>query len=126
MDIAVKKKAGVCHMAVSGEITIYEAPKLKKRLVNHLRKCKELEINLSQVSEIDTAGFQLLMLAKQESNRLDKPLRLVAHSEATLEVLDTYRLAGFFGDQLVIAAESDNSKRAARTKTQQKTEVGKS
>lgn len=84
-------------------MTIYHAAELKAPLLDSIARCREMEINLSEVVEMDTAGFQLLLLAKREAVRAGKSLRLVAHSPATLEVLDLYNMASYFGDPVVIS-----------------------
>jgi len=61
-----------------------------------------MEVSLAGVSEMDTAGFQLLVLAKREAARLGRPMRLVEHSPATLEVMDLLNMAAYFGDPVVI------------------------
>lgn len=100
--IAHEVSNGVCRIRVEGEMTIYHAHELKQGLLDGLNHCAEIEINLSGVSEIDTAGFQLLVLAKREAARSGRPLRLVGHSPATLEVMDLYHMAAYFGDPVVI------------------------
>ncbi len=96
---------GVCRALLSGEMTIYHAAELKPALLDCIARCREIEFNLSEVVEIDTAGFQLLLLAKREAARVGKPLRLVAHSPATLEVLDLFNMASYFGDPVVISGQ---------------------
>ena len=59
-------------------------------------------MNLSAVTELDTAGVQLLMLAKRTAQKQQGQLRLVGHSAAVLEVFDLLHLAAYFGDDLVI------------------------
>ena len=107
MEISLSENAGTCLLDINGEMSIYEAEELKEKLLGALDKCQNLEINLSQVSEIDTVGFQLLVLAKREAERNNKTLQLVAHSEATLDVIDTYHMAAYFGDATVIPAAND-------------------
>ena len=63
-----------------------------------------LELDLAHVAEMDTAGFQLLALAKRESLRLNHTLRIVGHSAAVREVIEFLNMAAFFGDPLVITA----------------------
>ena len=94
---------GVCRASVTGEMTIYHAAEMKEVLLPCVARCREMEINLSGVIEMDTAGFQLLLLAKREAAAAGKPLRLVAHSPATLEVLDLFGMASYFGDPVVIS-----------------------
>ena len=95
---------GVYRVKVEGEMTIYQALELKQGLMQCLHDCTEMEVSLAGVSEIDTAGFQLLVLAKREAARLGRSLRLVEHSPATLEVMDLFNMAAYFGDPVVIQA----------------------
>jgi anti-anti-sigma factor len=106
MPIQVETNNGLAHLHVEGDMTIYTAAECKEALARSLRDCGEIEINLSGVEEMDTAGFQLLLLAKREAERHGKSLRLVEHSPATLEVLDTYDMAAFFGDPVVIPSQA--------------------
>ena len=85
-------------------MTIYHAAIQKKALIDALNASARLEIDLSAVGEIDTAGFQLLVLVKREAQRLGKQAHIVAHSEAVRELLDFYNMAAEFGDPLLIPA----------------------
>ena len=103
MSITIETDNGICRAIVSGEMTIYHAAEMKEALSPCVANCREVEINLSEVTEMDTAGFQLLLLAKREASSAGKSLRLVAHSAATLEVLDMFGMASYFGDPVVIS-----------------------
>ncbi|HLA29420.1 MAG TPA: STAS domain-containing protein [Pseudomonas sp.] len=103
MTIRVEMKNGLCLLRIEGEMSIYTAAELKSQLLPHLGLSGELEIDLSQVSELDGAGLQLLLLAKREAARAGATLHLSWHSRAVLEVFDLCNLAGFFGDPLVIS-----------------------
>lgn len=94
--------------ALEGDLTIYNAMEVKASLLDYLRVADEVELDLSQVCEIDSAGVQLLMLAKHESVRRDKTLRLVSHSRAVLDIFELYNLAAFFGDPLLISHTGKN------------------
>ena len=102
MQISAKKKKGVAILHIEGEMTVNTAAKLKKELMKHMAKPCEREIVLSEVSEMDTAGIQLLVLAKREAILNNTPLRLTDHSPAVLGVIDTYNLAAYFGDPIWI------------------------
>lgn len=102
MTISVKKKKGLEILHVECDMTIGKAIALKKDLVKLIAKPCEREIDLTEVSEMDTAGIQLLLLAKREAIRQNKPLRLTNHSSAVLGVIDTYNLAAYFGDPIWI------------------------
>ena len=62
-----------------------------------------MEINLANISEIDTAGLQLLILIKREAAQASKTLSFVMHSKAVLEILELANLTTVFGDQVVLA-----------------------
>ncbi|MBL8485847.1 MAG: STAS domain-containing protein [Rhodocyclaceae bacterium] len=94
------------RVSIERNMTIYEAESLKEELVDAVHGAPDgLELDLSRVAEMDTAGFQLLVLAKNESRRLERPLAIVAHSPAVLDVIEFYNMLAFFGDPVVIAAE---------------------
>jgi anti-anti-sigma factor len=92
----------VSQLAPEGELTIFTAADLKAQLVAALETSPELEINLSQISEMDSAGLQLLIAAKNECQAKNGSLRLTGHSPAVMEVLDICNMAAFFGDPVVI------------------------
>ena len=102
MAISTKKKKGMVILHIEGDMTINTAAALKKELMKLVAKPCEREIDLSEVSEMDTAGMQLLLLAKREAIRQNMPLRLTGHSRAVLGVIDTYNLAAYFGDPIWI------------------------
>ncbi len=96
--------AGV--LKIEGELTIFRALELKPAL---LADPAPTEIDLSAVTEIDTAGVQLLMLAKRTALEAKRELRLVAHSAAVIEVFELLNVAAYFGDHLVMDS-SEKSK----------------
>lgn len=104
MTISVKETQGNrCRVAAHGAMTIYEAPADRRALLVALSTADEMEVDLSEVSEMDTAGMQVLVLLKREARAAGKTVRLTAHSPATLEVIDRFNLASYFGDPVVIS-----------------------
>ena len=94
-------------LSLTEDLTIYHALEQKHRLLDALSSADELELDLMQVGEIDTAGLQLLILLKKEAQRAGKRVAIVAHSQAVRSVIDFCNLAAELGDPLVIpAAES--------------------
>jgi anti-sigma B factor antagonist len=80
-------------VALAGAMTIYQAVQGKALLLGALDAAPaDLEIDLSGVLEIDSAGLQLLAMVKREAASRGKGVRLVAHSPAVAEVFDCYRL----------------------------------
>ena len=85
-------------------MTIYKALSLKQPLLDPLAKATELEVDLSGVGEMDSAGFQLLVLLKREAATAGKQVSFSGHSPAVMRVLDLYNMASYFGDPLVITS----------------------
>lgn len=98
----------VGRLTLSADLTIYNAIEAKHQLIDAVQAAQTLELDLAQVGEMDTAGFQLLVLAKRESQKLGRTLRIVAHSPAVREVIEFYNMVAFFGDPLVITAAERN------------------
>ncbi len=96
--------AGVTHLAIHDEMTIYTVLTQKNALENYLNSAVALQINLAAVTEIDSAGLQLLIWLKQVALDKNIKLQLVSHSEAVVETLELLNLTPFFGDPVVISA----------------------
>lgn len=84
------------------EITIYTVSELKDALSPLIYRGGELELDLAAVSEIDSAGLQLLLAAKKTAVQQGSLLKLVWHSNAMLELLELCQLTVFFGDPTLI------------------------
>ncbi|WP_377703717.1 lipid asymmetry maintenance protein MlaB [Pseudoduganella sp. UC29_71] len=91
---------------IEGELTIYRAAELKDALLAAVNHSPVLEVDLAGVTDIDTAGVQLLMLAKRSALQLQRQVRLVSHSPAVLEVFELLDLGAWFGDPLLMAADT--------------------
>jgi anti-sigma B factor antagonist len=98
-------EGGLCHIAVNGEMTIYAALELKNEFLSALAQGEAVELNLGGVSEIDSAGLQLLVMAKTEAQARGKTLSITGHSPAVLEILDLCDLEGYFGDTVLIHSQ---------------------
>ncbi len=92
-------------LVLEGALTIYRAQELKEQLLGALHDNPELQLDLSQVTEMDSSGLQLLYLAKREATRANQALRIVAHSDAVREVIDLCNLNAWFGDPTLIPAQ---------------------
>jgi anti-sigma B factor antagonist len=75
-------------LAIEGKLTLITLAELKTSLLAFLRTGDELKINLSKVSEFDSAGFQLLIQIKRKAAQSGKKLRFeyqgLVRSEAGL------------------------------------------
>lgn len=82
---------------VKGPMTIYECVEIKRELTESLAQAQALHIDLSAVDEMDTAGLQLLLLARREATRQGKEARLIGVSAESQEVLDRYQAGPYLG-----------------------------
>ena len=84
-------------LRIEGELTIYHAAELKQMLLPLPSGNDAIELDLSRVSEIDSAGVQLLLLARREASRAGREWRLGATSPAVDEAFALLDLHGHFG-----------------------------
>ncbi|MBI5886084.1 MAG: STAS domain-containing protein [Deltaproteobacteria bacterium] len=96
MDFNVKKTDGVVNISFAGEFTIYAAADIKARLVESLGQGRMLDVDLEGVTEMDTSGVQLLILARREADMLGKGFRVSRCGEAAAAAIDVYNLREFF------------------------------
>jgi anti-anti-sigma regulatory factor len=99
-------------LRIEGELTVFRATDLKRAL---LASPPPLEIDLSAVTEFDTAGLQLLMLARMTACAAQRPLRLLAPSAAVREVFELLNVSDFFRDPPPSACVAARAEGAART-----------
>jgi len=79
-------------LRVSGEMTIYHAEAMKAGVLGALMgEARVSAIDLSAVSEFDTSGLQVLLVARRLGEDRGTPLKLVNASSA---VEETARLLG--------------------------------
>ena len=97
-------KQTVSRLSLKEDLTIYNAAAQKAQLLQAIDASSALDVDLAQVGQVDTAGVQLLLLAKREAERRGKAMAIVAHSDAVREVIDFCNLAAWFGDPVVITA----------------------
>src|ERR1700691_172575 len=89
---------------IEGEMTIYRAAELKQTLLMPIVESAVVEFDLSKVTELDSAGVQLLMLARRTAQARHCELRLVAHSPVVRDVIELLDLGSYLGNAQVIAA----------------------
>lgn len=92
------------RLCLTENLTIYQAEALKAQLLQALAAGPELELDLSQVGDMDTAGLQLLIMLKREAQQQGKQLSFQGHSPAVRSVIDFCNLAAEFGDPLYLTA----------------------
>ena len=73
-------------------MTIYSAAEIKDRMLAAAAGGKPVALDLTAISEFDSAGVQLLALLQ----RVCTAVRIAGTSECVRELLDLYRLSGRF------------------------------
>lgn len=99
----IEKNAAGSRLRIEGEMIVSSAAAIRDEILAALPACSgdDLEVDLSGVSEIDTAGLQIMLQIKRKCGAR---LRLVNHSPAVLQILDLSNLGALFGDPVVIRA----------------------
>lgn len=99
MPVTVKKNNGLCSIVIDGGMNIYTISDIKKEMFESFHDCQSLELDLTGVTEMDTAGFQLLLLAKREAHLADKGFGMTGISEAASAVIGIYNMTAIFNRQ---------------------------
>lgn len=90
-------------LTLPAEQTIYQAPALQQQLAEALRQHPDLALDLSQVSDIDCAGAQVLLWLQAMLQQDGRPLRLVRPSQPVCSFLQLMGL-----EQLQACVEHDD------------------
>jgi anti-sigma B factor antagonist len=97
MSISAHRDGDVLNIRVSGEMTIYNARELKKGLATHLFAAKDLVMDLTEVSEMDTAGLQLIVLAMKESMSSGGRFKVASLSRPAERIITLFDMSEFLG-----------------------------
>lgn len=105
MSVAsIKEEQGRIVIALAGEIDLENAGEVRKALLNALKQKKDLLIDLSAVSYIDSSGIASLVEGLQVARKQKNDLWLVAVSARALRVLELARLDKVFTIHTDVAA----------------------
>lgn len=104
MNASSSPASRAARVALASDLTIYQAAEHKEVLLQALADAEHLELDLSAVGDIDTAGLQLLILLKREARARGRQVTITNHSTAVRQVIDFCNLAAAFGDPMVIPA----------------------
>ncbi|AZG35413.1 MULTISPECIES: STAS domain-containing protein [Shewanella] len=94
-----------CIARIEGPMTINNAMELKNQFISALRASQDLELDLAAVTDIDTAGLQLLIMAKQQQIFVQHNLTLIHHSKTVFEAFEILGLVSWFNDPIVITRQ---------------------
>jgi anti-sigma B factor antagonist len=95
------ENCAVTRIAVEGELNIFKVADLRQRLLEAISDGSEVEVDLSHVSEIDSAGIQLMVAAKREAATRSKLLRFTGSGPAVSDIIELFSLASYLGEPVL-------------------------
>ena len=98
MNISTRQFENACIVDVTGDITLYNTPEVRKILLDLLKekRVKRVIVNLEKVKYIDSAGVASLVEGLKLSRDLKSGFALYGLSRTTREVLELTRLLKVF------------------------------
>jgi len=84
------------NLALEGELSIYVVDDLNQQLDGYLQNYQAINIDMSNVSELDTSVYQVLLRAKLLSMNNNKELNIDNLNEVSQRVFDLYSLNDIF------------------------------
>ncbi|HEY6794013.1 MAG TPA: STAS domain-containing protein [Kineosporiaceae bacterium] len=84
-------------LELEGELTIHTAAEHRGRLLGAIEGDAELALDLTAVTELDTAGLQLLLLAQREAEHVGGRFTLAGASRSVTDVLAIAHLDSTLG-----------------------------
>jgi anti-anti-sigma factor len=97
MTVDTEERDGDRCVRIRGELTVYRAAALRPALRDLARRRGALTLDLTHVTEMDTAGLQLLLAFRREANERDGTVRIEAAAPAVRELLQLTNVAQCFG-----------------------------
>lgn len=76
---------GAVRVPLSGELTIYTAAEVRATLAEAMARASEIEVDLGEITDIDTAGLQLMLIARRNPR---SGVHFVNHSPAVLRLVE--------------------------------------
>jgi anti-anti-sigma factor len=92
-----RQQIAATRLSIEGELTIYRAAELKRALIEPLEQKVGLDVDLAKVTELDSAGVQLLLLSQRTAAANQVELRFLELSPAVKAVLELMGLSALLG-----------------------------
>jgi anti-anti-sigma factor len=93
-------EAKVLRIGLSGELSIYNVLEIRDQLLSALQdgaQGSQMEVDLSRVPEIDSAGVQLMISARREADQREIKLRFVGVNAELRQTLDLCEISERLG-----------------------------
>ncbi len=93
MSIAIETDEKKTSLCIDGELTIYSAQEYRKSIIAGFSAHKTLDVDMTDVDEIDTSGLQLLLAMNKELVTNGSEMTLVSVSDVTKDAIQVSRLS---------------------------------
>lgn len=96
MEMTKTVENGKAMFALSGKLTVQSAPKLEAEMSKLPDDVSDIEIDLSGVDYVASAGLRVFVTADKRALARGGRLRLLNPSDSVMDVLDVTGLSGAF------------------------------
>jgi anti-sigma B factor antagonist len=90
---------------IAGELTVYHAAETAQQLLARIGEAPALAIDLDGVTEFDSAGIQVLLVAQRAAVAAGGTLQLLRPSRPVLDVIETFALTELLAAPAAVADE---------------------
>ena len=97
MSFEVEIKDGALLLKIAGDMTTHSLQGIKEAVADGILKADRLELDLSGVEDMDSAGFQLMYAIKKHAKSRQLEWNLKACSSAVMTYLRSYNMLEQFG-----------------------------
>jgi anti-sigma B factor antagonist len=93
---SITEQSGRVVVALTGEIDMENAPQVRRALLDNMKQKRDILVDLSQVTYIDSSGIASLIEGLQAARKQKNDLALVSVSQRARRVLELARLDKVF------------------------------
>lgn len=97
MRLMISNKAEGALVRLGGTIQASDREEALEKLQAALDMGEKLSLDLSGLTELDTAGLQILLCIHKEARRQNKPVKIIAPSVAVQKVASLFNLTQSLG-----------------------------
>lgn len=93
------------QIEVEGSFVVYSLGKWKELILEKVQEIEVLSADFGKVTQVDSAGVQILISTKKFFLEKNKKFIIINHSPKLLEYIDVYGLIGYFEDKISVSAK---------------------
>jgi len=91
MDIVLKENENNSLQVIfDGKLTIYSVHEARDCFLSVFKNYSSAVLDLSSVSDVDTAGFQIILCALRDFKKAGKPVCITENSKAVIDIFNKY------------------------------------